>query len=364
MDHEEVVMSTPAPRLLSLATAVPEHVLHQRDVAEAARSMFAGMPGGVEHLLPVFENAAIETRRSCVPLDWYLRPHDFAERNGLYVRHALALLAEAATRTLADSGLAPAAVDALVTVSSTGIATPTLDALLLERIGLRTDVERLPVFGLGCAGGVLGLARAGALARARPGARVLLLVVELCGLTFRRHDLSKSNVVATALFGDGAAAALLVADGGAGPALVASGEHTWPASADVMGWRVGGDGLEVVFSRDIPNLVRHDFGPVLTRFLRRCDLRLSDMDGFAAHPGGAKVLDSLEAVFGLPPGGLAAARRVLRQFGNMSAPTVLFVLDEILRCRRSRGMAAGRLLLTSLGPGFTAGFAVLDDGGR
>ena len=352
-------MSTVTPRLLSLATAVPDQLLVQARVAEAAREMFAGAEGGIEHLMPIFANAAIATRHSCMPLDWYRQPHDFAERNRLYVAHALALLERAARTALAQAGTPADAVDTLVTVSSTGIATPTLDALLLDRLAFRRQVERLPVFGLGCAGGVLGLARAATLAMARPGSRVLLLVVELCGLTFRRHDASRGNFVATALFGDGAAAALIGGDGD-GPAIAAWGEHTWPDTADVMGWEVGDDGLGVTFSRDIPRLVQERYGPELQRFLAGRGLGLGDVDSFIPHPGGAKVLDALERVFGLEAGGLAAARAVLRDFGNMSAPTVLFVLADALRRRRP----LGRALLTSLGPGFTAGFALLEDGRR
>ena len=352
-------MSTPMPRLLSLVTAVPDQILRQSDVKRAAREMFCPDVGYFDRLQTVFDNAAIDSRHSCVPLEWYLEPHDFAERNRLYIKHALALLTEAATEALAAAGLEATDVDTVVTVSSTGIATPTLDAMLLGRLPFRADVTRLPIFGLGCAGGVLGLARAASLARAAPGARILFLVVELCGLTFRRHDHSKSNIVATALFGDGAAGGVISTEGD-GLAIRAWGEHTWPDTLDVMGWDVGGDGLAVIFSRDIPMIVRKQYGEALARFLDRAGLTLGDIDSFVAHPGGAKVLDALEAVFGLPAGGLTASREVLRRCGNMSAATVLFVLEEVLR-GRSKKSSGRRHLMSSLGPGFSAGFAVLED---
>jgi alkylresorcinol/alkylpyrone synthase len=226
----------------------------------------------------------------------------------------------------------------------------------MEVMPFRRDVQRLPIFGLGCAGGTLGLARAAALARAAPGSHVLLLVVELCGLTFRNRDMSKSNVVATALFGDGAAAALLSCRSASGaPEVAGWGEYTWPDSLDVMGWRIEEDGFGVLFSRDIPTIVHRQYGPAVDRFLAAQGLRRDDLDGTICHPGGAKVLDALEHVFGLPPGGMVEARQVLNEFGNMSAATVLFVLDATMR----RGLR-GRYLVSALGPGFTVAFALLE----
>ena len=291
-----------------------------------------------------------------MPLDWYARPHGFAERNALYIEHATALLETVTARMLAEAGLDAGSIDGLVVASSTGIATPSLDALLMECLPFRRDVARLPVFGLGCAAGVTGLARTAQLAEARPGAYYMFLVVELCGLTFRVNDSSKSNIVATALFGDGAAGAILTTEGD-GAALAGAGEHTWPGSLEVMGWRVGGDGLGVQFSEDIPRLIDTKMAVPLRRFLADNGASLAELDGFICHPGGAKVLDALEGVFGLPPGGLAVARGVLRRYGNMSAATVLFVLDAVIK---GEGGLRGRQLMTAMGPGFTASFALLE----
>jgi alkylresorcinol/alkylpyrone synthase len=346
-------MSQPLPRILALATAVPDFVLDQDEVAAGAAEVFAGAFADWQRLTPVYANAAIARRHSCVALDWYRRPHGFAERNRLYLAHAVDLLDRAASLAIERAGLSPGEVDGLVVVSSTGVATPSLDALLMERLPLRRDVQRLPIFGLGCAGGVLGLARAAQLACAEPGKRYLLLVVELCGLTFRSNDRSKSNVIATALFGDGAAAAV-VSTRGDGATVVGWGEHTWPRSLDVMGWDVRDDGLAVVFSRDIPAWVRRHLREAAVRFLAGRGLTLADIDSFVCHPGGAKVLDALEEVFGLRPGGLGHSRDVLREYGNMSAATVLFVLERALAAGGAR-----RHLLSTLGPGFTAGFALL-----
>ena len=356
------------PRLLSIATAVPPIVLHQDDVKRRAMQVFRERKMDIERLLPAFVNAGIATRYSCVPVDWYEQDHGWAERNRLYIENALDMLERATRDCLARAGLTAGDVDAIVTVSTTGIATPSLDAQLMERLPLRRDVVRLPIFGLGCAGGVLGMARAAALARAMPGARVLFLVVELCALTFRRNDLSKSNIIAAALFGDGAAAALLGTDADANriqgetPAIGPTGEYTWQNSLDVMGWNVEDDGLGVLFSRDIPTLVRTQFRPALDRFLATHDLSLSEFDGFVCHPGGTKVVAALEEAFGTPAGSLDSAREVLTEYGNMSAATVMFVLDRVLRAggagntgdRRTR-----RLLMSALGPGFTAAFLTL-----
>ena len=349
--------SAAIPRLVALATAVPPHDLPQEEVALHAAEMFSATPGGFDHLAPIYRNAEIDHRHSSVPIDWYLAKHTFGERNDLFLESAVDLIAQAADRALAQAGLEPEDIDAIVTICSTGVATPGLDARLMQVMPFRKDVERTPIFGLGCAGGVLGLARAAAMAQARPQSRVLLVVVELCGLTFRYQDRSKSNLVATALFGDGAAAAIVSCrDEYAGrPRLGPWGEHTWSDSLDVMGWEVADDGLKVVFSRDIPKLVREDLRPVIDDFLTRNGASLGDIDGFVCHPGGAKVIDALEDCFELQRGDLRHARDVLRAHGNMSAATVLFVLKATLDAR-----AKGPQLLTTLGPGFTAGMMVLE----
>ncbi|HUH86032.1 MAG TPA: 3-oxoacyl-[acyl-carrier-protein] synthase III C-terminal domain-containing protein [Stellaceae bacterium] len=348
-------MTTPPPRLLALSTAVPAYALGQEEVADRARRLFAERSAAdLDRLMPVFANAGIERRYSCVPIDWYERPHGWTERNALYLENAVNLLERAARTALRNAELSPAEIDAVITISTTGIATPSLDAMLMDRLELRRDVKRMPIFGLGCAGGVIGIARAADLARAAPGTRVLLLVVELCALSFRRNDVSKSNIVATALFGDGAAAAVISCRG-EGPALGASGEHTWPASLDIMGWDVTDDGLKAIFSRDIPTLVRRHMRDIAGSFLARNQLDFDDIDRFICHPGGAKVLSALEEAFHLGQGALADGRGVLRDYGNMSASTVLFVLERALRTG-----IPGRSLMSTLGPGFTAGFLLLE----
>ena len=347
--------ATVRPRLAGLATAVPAYVLDQTAVVERIRRLFSDLhPETLERLLPMFGNAGIDRRYSCVPIDWYDAPHAWVDRNAIYLENAVELLERAARDCLGTSGVLPTEVDAIVVVSSTGIATPTLDALLINRLGLRPDVRRLPIFGLGCVGGVVGLSRAADLARLDPRMKVLFLAVELCALSFRKNDTSKNNFVATALFGDGAAAAL-VGGNGDGPAFGPGGEHTWPRSLDIMGWSVEEDGLKAHFSRDIPTLVRTELRDAARGFLRRHGLDLSDIQHFVCHPGGAKVLAAIEDAFNLASGTLVEGRSVLRDFGNMSAVTVLVVLDRVLKAG-----AQGRMLMTAMGPGFTAGFQLLE----
>jgi alkylresorcinol/alkylpyrone synthase len=214
------------PRLLAVATAVPPYPLDQKDVIERVKLLFGRSPD-LDRLLPAFLNTGIRRRYSCVPIEWYDGAHGWPERNRIYLTSALDLLEAATERALCLTGCDRDDISCIVVVSTTGIATPSLDALLIERMGLRTTVQRLPIFGLGCAGGVLGLARAASQAAVAPGKTVLFLVVELCALSFRRDDWSRSNIVATALFGDGAAAALLSTEG-EGPAMMAS-KRSFPA---------------------------------------------------------------------------------------------------------------------------------------
>jgi alkylresorcinol/alkylpyrone synthase len=338
-------------RLLGIKSAVPPFVIAQADAAQYARQLFAEVRD-ISRLITVFQNTGIERRYSCVPIDWYLGDHGWMDRTELYVSSAVDLLENVTRKLLVETGLAKEEIDAVVLVSTTGVATPSLDALLIERMNLRRDVQRLPIFGLGCAGGVIGLSRAAQIARAEPGSKVLFLAVELCALTFRKNDISKSNIVATALFGDGAAGAILSTEG-EGPEVGAAGEYTWPGSLDVMGWDMAEDGLKARFAQSIPTLVATDFRKLLDEFLTRHDIALSDIGGFACHPGGAKVLDALEDSMDMQRGDLKESRGVLKDFGNMSAVTALFVAERMKLMGR-------QTLLTALGPGFTATFLMLD----
>lgn len=345
------------PVVRGIATATPPHRVPQEEVREAAATLFPRL-ARFPQLLGVFGGAQIEARHLARPVGWYLEAHGFAEKNAVYVEEALRLSEEAAGSALRRAGVAPGDVDAVVFVSSTGVATPSLDSALIGRLGLSRHAARLPLWGLGCAGGASGLARAADLVRA--GYRnVLLVAVELCSLTLVRGDESKSNFVGTALFGDGAAALVLGpggagsgdgADGGEGLVRLHGARSTLiEDSADVMGWDLVDEGLKVRFSRDIPTLVAEMMRGDVTEALASVGWTRDDLAHLVLHPGGVKVLAAFEAALDLPPDTLDASRAVLREYGNMSSPTVLFVLEETLR-----GAPRGRGLLTAMGPGFCA----------
>ena len=354
-------------RLVALATAVPPHQVGQDEARDFARHLFREvLRQDDERLLAVFDHAGITNRNVCAPLDWYAHDHSFAEKNALYVDHAVRLGGQVARDVMRRAGIGPGDVDHLVFVSSTGIAAPSVDARLANLLVLRSDVHRTPIWGLGCAGGAAGLARAREFALADPGARVLLIALELCSLTFQRNDLSKRNLVAASLFGDGAAAALVVAGEdtrsngthGRRPLdLVAASSTFWPDTLDVMGWDVDGAGLHVIFARDIPTIVRERVRPGLAEFLGRHDLTFDSLDHVVTHPGGMKVLAAYQEALGLAPEALAHARAVLRDHGNMSSPTCLFVLERFLE---AQAIASGETaVLSALGPGFCAEYVLL-----
>ena len=335
--------------LMSVATAVPPHALKQSDAVEIARGLFADRFDEFERLSAVFANTGIRERRLSQPLDWYFQPQGWPERTQAYLAAAEALFIEGATAALAAANIQAREIDTIVTVSSTGVATPSLEARVLGRMGFRSDVERVPVFGLGCAGGVSGLSLAARLAEARPGSTVLFVTIELCTLAFRLDELTTANIVATALFGDGGAACVL-RSGEEGPWRVeGGGQHTWPETLSVMGWNVDPSGFGVIFSQMIPPFARLRMGEAVDGILSRLGLEHKDVGRFVCHPGGAKVITALEGALALPQGTLDLERDVLADFGNMSAPTVLFVLERVLK-----RAPQGRLFLSALGPGFTA----------
>ena len=336
-------------KLVSVASAVPPHRIDQRDAARLAHQAFSARYEDFERLARVFETAGIRSRYAVRPLEWYLEPMGWPERNAAYLDGASQLFLDAATRALEAAGIPASRVDTVVTVSSTGIATPSLEARVADRLGLRPDVERVPVFGLGCAGGVSGLAIAARLAKAQPGTTVLLVAVELCTLSFRHDKLTKENIVATALFADGAAACVLRC-GDEGMATVEmAGQHRWPDTLEIMGWDVDPEGLGVIFDRAIPPFAQERVAPAVAGILQRGGLAVDDVDRFACHPGGAKVITALERGLSLQQGSLDHERSVLSDYGNMSAPTALFVLERLA----AHGLPP-RTLLTALGPGFTA----------
>jgi alkylresorcinol/alkylpyrone synthase len=340
--------------LVSVASAVPPHLFHQGQILQAARGLLADRYPEFETLSSLFANTGIRHRYGVKPIEWYLERRGWPERTQAFLEGAESLFVDVARKAIAQADLTGGDIDVVVTVCSTGIATPTLEARVAGKLGLRADVSRVPVFGLGCAGGVSGLSIASRLAEARPGANVLLVALELCTLAVRHDELTKANIVAASLFGDGAAAVVLRAGDGGTTRIEASGEKLWPDTLDVMGWTVDPEGFGVVFQRTIPDFVRQHLGPAVAEILARMELSVDDIDRFLCHPGGTKVIVALERALALDQGTLDHERDVIADCGNMSAPTVLFVLERA----RAKGLPP-RSLLTALGPGFTVSCVAL-----
>lgn len=354
------------PVVHGVATSLPGTVLPQEELRALADQVLPDSPSKAG-VLEVFRNARIDSRALAMPIEWYLKPHGFQERNEAFAKHGLDLVERAATKALAAAHLTPSEVDAVVLVSTTGIATPSLDARLANRIGLRSDIARVPLFGLGCAGGVAGLARAADLASADPAGHVLLVAVELCSLSFdittalgvAGSGVDKKSLVAASLFSDGCAAALVSGDDAEAEGLrfVAGGSHLFPQTERVMGWDVADDHLEVVLSPGIPDLVRREMRGVVQPFLEAHNGGAAP-DHWILHPGGARVVEAYREALDLGVDDLRLTEATLREHGNMSSPTALFVLERALR---DGAMDEGdRALVAALGPGFAGEFALLE----
>ncbi|MEB8386978.1 type III polyketide synthase [Rhodobacteraceae bacterium KMM 6894] len=340
--------------LHGLSTALPPHCLRQTEVEARAALLFADGYPQFERLSRTFTTSGVERRYSVVPLDWFSQTHGWTDRGAAYLSGAKALFLQAAKAALQDADWRAQDVDCVVTVSSTGIATPTLEAQVFTQMGFREDIMRVPVFGLGCAGGVTGLSIAQALAQANPEARVLLVVIETCSLSFRADRLQKADIIAAVLFGDGAAAACLSGATPTGSRRVALGrghQKLWPDTLNIMGWDVDDTGLGVIFDRSIPAFVSENFAASTAGALRAAELRPEQIVRYVCHPGGAKVVDAIEGALHLQPHSLKAERDILRDYGNMSAPTVLFVLKQVLEAGTT-----GQMMACALGPGFTASY--------
>jgi alkylresorcinol/alkylpyrone synthase len=341
--------------LLSVATAVPPYAITQSEAKLRAREAFGGKKALFDRLSGVFDNAGIAQRHIVTPADWYMGDHGWHDRNTLYLEAAEELFFDAASLAISKAGLGPNEIDGVVTVSTTGIATPSLEARVGPRLGLRTDIRRVPIFGLGCAGGVSGLSTAARLASADPGSKWLMVTVETCSISIRLDSNDPAAVVATALFGDGAAAAVVTSGEHSIAHIRGSAERMWPDTLKIMGWDVEDPGLAVVFDRAIPPFIEAHLAEAVDGMLGKLGIARSDIDRFCCHPGGVKVIDAIETALELPQGELNLEREVLHDYGNMSAPTVLFVLERLLK----RGLPK-RVLMTAFGPGFTCAGLLLE----
>jgi len=361
--------SSDMPRIISAAEALPPYAIEQEEVMEFAEKLFKESFSDIKRLLTVFQNGQIEKRHFAKDLEWFEHDHSFEEKNNAYIETAVKLGAEAISKCLANDEFLQKEVflediDAIFTISSTGIATPSIEARIMNILPSSQYTKRIPIWGLGCAGGASGLSRAYEYCLAYPKAKVLVLSIELCSLTFQRNDRSKSNLIGTSLFADGVACALVCGeDSGfeqltkkqSAPRIIGTQSTTMPDSLDVMGWDIRNEGLYVVFSKDIPTIIENWLQPNVLRFLKANGYSVADLDHFIAHPGGKKVLEAYVSALKLPETMTEISLNVLKEFGNMSSATILYVLRRFMKTASVGDLG----LAAALGPGFSSELLLL-----
>ncbi len=340
------------PRILRIATAAPKNKVEQGEAREFAEQVFGAHFRDIARLLPVFDNARIKTRYFSTPLSWFGTEHSLEEKNDIYIHAATDLGAKAISKVMDHAGVELKNIDYIIYINTSGLATPSIDARLINKLGLKRNIRRTPIWGLGCAGGAAGLAHAYHYLLGHPSHRVLVVAVELCGLTFIRNDYSKSNLIACALFGDGAAAALLCGDeiDNDGLEILATQSTFYPDSLNVMGWNIVSQGMQVVFDKRIPDIVAAHSANELESFLAANSLGKGDISQYLFHPGGIKVVEAYEKAYGVNGNGFEISREILRDYGNMSSVTVLYVISRYLE--KFGFTNPGHAVISALGPGF------------
>ena len=355
-------MAPPAhPAILSVGRALPPNYVDQETLIQALTTYWAAKHHNAERLADIHRAAKVGGRHLALPLAEYPALDTFGKSNDAFLRVGAEVGEEAIRRGLAAAGLSPRDVDHLWFVTVTGISTPSLDARLANRLGMKPSVKRTPIFGLGCLAGAAGLARASDALRAFPDEVAVLLSVELCTLTLQRDDASVTNLVATGLFGDGAAAVVLAgsarANGAAGPRVLATRSVLYPDTEWVMGWDVVDTGFKVVLSAKVPEVIEARVGADVDGFLADHGLARKDIRHWVAHTGGPKVIEAFRRALDLPPEALARSWRSLGEVGNLSSASVLFVLGDFLDAKDARPGELG--LLAAMGPGFSAELVLL-----
>lgn len=349
------------PRIRAVSRALPPHYADQEQLIAGLRDLWATKHFNVDRLEELHRAVQVSGRYLALPIDDYVGMTSFSARNEAWTKVATELGAQAVTQALEQAGLRPQDVDHLFFVTVTGIATPSIDARLVNRIGLRPDVKRTPIFGLGCVAGAAGTARASDYLRGFPGEVAVLFSVELCSLTLQREDLSIPNIIASGLFGDGASA--MVIEGGdraraAGPRVLGTRSVFYPDTERIMGWDVVDTGFKVVLSAKVPTLVKAQVRGDVDAFLQAHGLDRSRIKHWVAHTGGPKVLQAFEAALELPEAALARSWQSLRQTGNLSSASVLFVLSELLESGEAKPGDLG--VLMAMGPGFCSELVLLE----
>ena len=352
------------PKILSVETEIPPVKITQDEAAEFAKQLFSSSFRDISRLINVFQNGEIESRYFVKDLEWFSKDHSFQEKNDAFIQHAVELGTKAVKKSLSHHQLTLDDIDAIITISTSGLSTPSLEARIMNQLPFSPHVKRIPIWGLGCAGGASGLSRAHEYCLAFPKANVLVLSIELCSLTFQHGDRSKSNLIGTSLFADGVACALVCGDESLAikdnsdplPSIIATQSTLLEDSLDVMGWEVKENGLYVVFSKDIPTLVKNWLRPNVEEFIQGHDVRLDDIKHFVAHPGGKKVIEAYRDALGMTDSMTSESMKVLKEFGNMSSVTILYVLKEFMEKGCERGDIG---LATALGPGFSSELLLL-----
>ena len=344
--------------IASVATALPAHIMGRDDVKRYMQAVFPIDERRLKALHSVVDNARIDKRYSIFPLDYFIEPRPLSQISREYAEHAVSLGRQAACEALSRANLRPSDIDLFITVSCTGVMIPSLDAHLINDLGFRADVRRLPITELGCAAGAAAIGHSWQFLRGFPDARVLILSVELPTLTFQRNDLSQPNLISCSLFGDGAAAAVITGQPGPGPRVLGAESFLFPHSLDAMGFDLRETGFHIVLAREVPDLIRSRIRELISGFLERNHLRQEDIAAWVLHPGGQKLLAYVEQELGLTPEQTRPSWEVLRDYGNLSSASVLFVLEQWIREGRVDAGSFG--LLAGFGPGFSAEMVLLE----
>jgi alkylresorcinol/alkylpyrone synthase len=349
-------------KIAAVGTGFPPHYYDQQQLLAALRERWGDRLYNTERLERLHQNVLVGGRHLALPIEDYAGLGSFGAANDAWIRVAQEVGEAAVRDAVSRAGIGLDEIGQLFTVSVTGIATPSLDARLMNRLRLPSRVKRVPIFGLGCVAGAAGIARAADYVKAYPDQVAVLLSVELCSLTLQPEDLSIPNLIATGLFGEGAAAVVVAGDdhpaaAGDGPEIVASRSVFYPDSERVMGWDISEKGFQIVLSAEVPEVARDFLRGDVERFLADHGLGIADVGSWVCHPGGPKVLEAMEESLGLPPEALAVTWRSLREVGNLSSTSVLLVLRDTLECHRPPPGTHG--LLMAMGPGFCSELVLL-----
>jgi len=348
------------PKLAAISKIDFPYRVDQQEVKQYSKTMFAPSFPQIERMLSAFDNTEIKTRNFCKPLDYYASVHTFHEQNNEYIRLSLEYSVSAIEKCISSAQIKKEEITDIIFVSTTGLSTPSLDALIINKMRLSQNISRMSIFGLGCGGGVSGYSKANILAKENPDAIVLLVVVELCSLTFLRNDFSKSNFIGSSLFADGVSACIITGDNHSNKtknqiSYLAAQSKLYYDTLDVMGWEFLDTGFKVLFSHDIPTIISQNIRTDITTFLEKHQLKISDISNFIFHPGGKKVLTAYEEALQVEGDFLKNTREVMNENGNMSSATVLYVLERFFTQNYKNGYG----LMISMGPGFSSEMVLL-----